>query len=206
MKDIEWWVRFGEVFNGRSAIANPAFHHHMYSDASLKGWGVMLGRDWLSGSWDVNEHLNFKSSCNHIIAPSSDCNLDYKNINELELWPIFVAVSTWCHRLQHKTLILHSDNTQVVALLTNYVSTNANCLRMLRDLFWVLVYNDIHLEVYHISSEKNVLADTLSRIYYPNAWDFKCNVITNSDLCCNEKFSFFLNRFGGGSRQDVLFD
>lgn len=94
----------------------------------------------------------------------------------------------------------------MVALLTNYVNTNANCLRILRDLFWVLVCNDIQLEVHHISTDDNVLADTLSRVHYPSKWSMKCSVIKNSQLCCNEEFSSFLHRFGGYSGQDVLSD
>lgn len=202
-KDIDWWIRFGEVFNGRAAIANPVFDHHMYSGASLKGWGVFIGRDWFTGAWNADEHLDFTSSCDHIIQPSSEFSLDLSNINELELWPIFVALSVWYPRLRHTTLILHSDNTQVVALLTNYVSTNANCLRILRELFWILVYNDIQLDVRHIPSADNVLADTLSRLYYPDNWDRKCDVICHSSLCCNGEFSSFLRRFGSGSRENV---
>lgn len=91
-RDIQWWVRFGEVFNGRSAMANPTFTFHMYSDASLKGWGVYLGPDWRSGAWNVDEQLNFRTSCTHILSPSSDFHLDLSNINELELWPIFMGI------------------------------------------------------------------------------------------------------------------
>lgn len=79
----------------------------------------------------------------------------------------------------------------MVALLTNYVSTNANCLRLLRELFWVLVNNDIQLDVRHISIVDNLLADTLSRVYYPDKWNAKCAVLKESQLCCNEKFFVF---------------
>lgn len=184
-------------------MKNPAFVHHMFSDASLKGWGVYMGSSWLTGSWNADEQLKFSSDCQHVVHPSSVFMLDRTNINELELWPIYVGISTWYSCLRHKTLILHCDNTQVVGLLTNYVRTNTNCLRLLHDLFWVLVYNDIPLEIHHIPTEENVLADTLSRLYYPDKWVAKCDIINNSNLCCNEMFTSFLHRFGGGSRSDA---
>lgn len=159
-KDIDWWIYFGEIFNGRSAMTNPVFDYRMCSDASLRGWGVFIGRDWLTGAWNANEQLDFSSSCDYICQPPTEFSLDLANINELELCPIFVALSKWYPRFRHKTLILHSDNTQVVALLTNYVSTNANCLKILRELFWILVYNDIQLDVHYIPTAENVLGDT----------------------------------------------
>lgn len=176
----------------------------MYSDASLKGWGVYMGQNWLAGSWKMDDQLHFKSCCDHISLVPEDFFLDTTNINELELWPIFVAIRTWSHRLQHSTLILYSDNTQVLVLLSNYVSTNTNCLRLLRDLFWVLVCNDIQLEARYIATEENILTDTLSRLYYPDKWSVKCDFIKNSQLCCNTEFSSFLYRSKNCSRQDVL--
>lgn len=77
-----------------------------------------MGRDWLAGAWNADRYLNSSSACNNIVPLPEDSSLDTTNINELELWPVFIGLQKWEPLLQDKAAVLYSDNTQVVALLS----------------------------------------------------------------------------------------
>lgn len=201
-KDIEWWSRFSEFFNGKSAIRNREFPDFMYSDASRRGWGVYLGTKWFAGTWDDTVVLQVNTDCNHILSPPIDRSLDVNNINELELWPVFIGIQNWAHLLSHSTLVLYSDNTQVVSLLSNYVSANKNCMCLLRELFWILVSHDIQLEPRYISTTDNLVADALSRLAYDDIAAKNSSILQDSRLCCSDELLSFVRRLGDDSSKE----
>lgn len=192
--DIEWWLKFATVFNGVSAMRNPMFNDVMFTDSSMKGFGVCLGHRWLVGTWPHVQQLTFSSECGHKTNPPLESSIDYDNINLLELWPVLVGVRRWIHLFQNKTLYIYSDNTQVVAMLTNSVSSNRQYMQWIRDLFWELVSHNVQLHVNYISTSDNVVADTLSRLAYDSDIFGKKHVIANSGLCCADKLLNFLGR------------
>lgn len=205
-KDIEWWSRFGEVFNGKSAIRNVEFTEIMYSDASRRGWGVWLGTRWFAGAWNSEDTLDLTSGCYHMLPPPIERHFDEENINELELWPVFVGIQRWAHLFRHSTLVLYSDNTQVVSLLSNYVSANKNCMSLLRELFWILVSHDIQLEPHYIATENNSVADALSRLPYRDTAYKNSSILQSTQLCCIDKLLSSLHRFYDASKTKTSSD
>lgn len=164
--DIHWWFEFSQLFNGKSAIANPMYSDTMISDSSMKGFGVYLGTDWMAGTWPNVPPLELDTPCDHVGPAPVFNNTDYSNINILELWPILLGLHRWYKLFQGKTVRILTDNTQVMGMLKKGSSINVTCMDWVREIFWVCVLHNIHLQPEYISTEDNVLADTLSRLAY----------------------------------------
>lgn len=186
--DLQWWFQFSRVFNGRGAIANPEYPHALVSDASLKGFGVYLQSDWLIGVWPHVEYKFDDTDCHHVgEAPCYD-NVDYSNINVLELWPILLGLKRWYTLLAHKSVLIYTDNTQVKCMLRKGMSSNKTCMSWLREIYWLCVIYDIQLLPRYISTSDNTLADALSRAPYSS--DSYKDTLINSGLCCMDSFAF----------------
>lgn len=136
----------------------------MVSDASIQGFAACLGEDWIAGVWPHVKTILTDSSCARVATPPVDPLVDYTNINVLELWPIVVGVKCLFSRLQHSTLCIYTENTQVKFMLTKSASVNKTCMSWLRELYWICM--DIQLDVHYVSTTDNELADALSRLAY----------------------------------------
>lgn len=196
-EDILWWSRFALCFNGKAAIANELYPTPMISDSSLKGFGVYLGNDWAIGSWYSADNIVDNPCCSHIENPPSDDQMDWSNINVLELWPIMIGLRRWYKLFKNKSVRVIVDNTQVKYMLRNGVSINAICMIWLREIFWICVLNNIQLIPEYISTKENIVADALSRIPYgiPSDWDMIRGEL--SQLCCSEFLMSIFSRSGG---------
>ena len=142
-QDIEWWKKFCCSFNGISKINNQLFDQAMVSDSSMKGFAVYLGRDWAAGFWK-DPPFDIKNDCNHLTPPPSElssCNS--VNINVLELWPIVLGLQRWSKSLSNKSLLLFTDNTQVMHMLINGRSSKKMCMAWIREIFWVCIIHNI---------------------------------------------------------------
>ena len=110
--------------------------------------------------------IELETECNHIVPPPPVIGhfYDPKNINELELWPILIGVKAWLPELKYKFVQIYTDDTQVFHMIRKGVSSNANCMGWLRELFWVCKIYKIRLDPHYINKKNNLVADTLSRI------------------------------------------
>lgn len=45
--DLAWWQNFAQYFNGVSAIIDSSSQEYVYTDASMEGYGVVHGSDWV---------------------------------------------------------------------------------------------------------------------------------------------------------------
>ena len=139
------------------------YEHPMVSDASKKGFGVFLGQDWNTGSWS----FQILSNCGHVSEPPAYVAEEFlDNINVLELWPIVLGLKKWAPLLKNKTLLLFTDNTQVLYMLTNGRSSNATCMSRVREIFLTCIIHNIDIEPRYINTYANLVADTLSRLPY----------------------------------------
>ena len=184
--DLKWWKVFCRSFNGVSQINNRDYHEPMVSDASLKGFGVYLGRDWAAGSWDLGSGIKVESGCEHVSSPPiQDRDLvDFSNINVLELWPILVGLRRWSNLLKNSSLTVFTDNTQVMFMLIKGSSTNVTCMAWIKEIYWICVFNNIELKPKYISTDNNLIADTLSRLNYCDRLNDSIMALYNANLCC----------------------
>ena len=156
----------------------------MVSDSSLKGFGVFLDRDWVAGTWHDSDHIPLCSSCNHVgYKPVWDI-FDPSNINELELWPIVVGLKRWVELFRNKRICIFTDNTQVMFMLINGVSSNPTCRQWLKEIFWLCAIYNITMSPKYISTRSNLVADTLSRLPYFKSESEMMKLLSGSNLCC----------------------
>ena len=182
--DLAWWKNLCLYFNGSSRIIKEQLQWPMVSDSSKKGFAVYLGEDWLAGTWSDADSIPLTSACNHICYRPVLDSFDPDNINELELWPIVVGVKRWCTILRDKSIMVFTDNTQVMHMLLNSGSSNSVCMKWLKELFWVCAIYNIELLPRYINTKCNLVADTLSRLPYHSDNVKLIEYLDGSNLCC----------------------
>ena len=182
--DLLWWKKFFITFNHKSTIKKLPYPISIYTDSSLKGYAAYMGADWLAGPWDPKNFNKLDTDCNHILYPPVNREIDYTNINVLELFPILAAIQVWGPRLRGHLVNIFTDNTQVLHMLRNLSSTNVTCLGFLHELFWLCAEYDIDIDTSYINTKENIIADTLSRIAYRRTSRVVDRLLSNSNLCC----------------------
>jgi hypothetical protein len=137
------------IFNGtcgfRCDIPMPTFL--FATDACETGGGGFLAHDWFYTAWvkDIPEVLN-------------------RNINELELLTVFLALKRWGPVSQHQHVCIRSDNMATVSALNKSTSRSVVLMPWVREIFWVSVEFDVTITSRHIPGIDNVLADRISRL------------------------------------------
>jgi hypothetical protein len=131
--------------NGRS-IYKPVETAYLHADSSDYGWGAVLNDDanyQARGFWSAPDRL--------------------QHITWKELRAVRHAVESFLPQLRGRQVLLHEDNTAVVAALTKLTSRSPVMMAELRRLWFLLDTNDIHIRPRYIRSAANAWADTLSR-------------------------------------------
>ena len=182
--DLSWWKKLVDNFNGSKKIVNEMYHLPMVSDSSLRGFAAYMGRDWLAGTWCDRDYINVSSECSHIVSKPFTEFFEHDNINVLELWPILVGLKRWYRLVKNKSLMVFTDNTQVMYMLINGGSSNATCMNWIREIFWLCAIYNIEIIPRYINTKSNVVADTLSCLPYYTDKLIAVNMLTDSDLCC----------------------
>ena len=160
--DIRWWSKFGRTFNGAAIINNTLSDYPVHTDASKEGFACVMGSDWVAGTWTTPLTISVGTNCTHTAAPPTLDVYNRDNINKLELWAVVVALHRWHVSLANHTLILFTDNMQVLYALTNGKSANSTCMCWVREVYWLAVIYNIDVQPVYIRSEDNIQADTLS--------------------------------------------
>lgn len=166
--DLKWWSSFLKVFDGQCDIFPPSTpSHHVFTDASGSGFGAWYLRDYLFGFWADNSF-----GCHHLSSPPTFDDLSLSNINIKELWPVLAAIHRWGNQWRNSYVLLHTDNTQVLAMVSSGRSKNSQAMQLLRELFWCCAVLKIDLRASYISTDTNLFADKLSRL---SSSPEKCN-------------------------------
>ena len=138
-----WWVQEENFFKGLPLVPfQPS--KHLFTDASLEGWGAHLDFVTVKDRWEstlVNRHINW-----------------------LEMLAVWRALHHFLPDLQGHHVLLATDNATVVAYVNKQGGTKS---RQLTGLVWdILMWcwaHNIQLKARHIPGCLNVLADSLSR-------------------------------------------
>ena len=113
----------------------------MFCDASLTGWGAVVGDAKTSGHWAHNE-------------------LDL--INCLELKAIFLSIQSLCKNYRDTHIRIRSDNVTAIACLNCCGSTKLGLNSIVEEIFAWAESRGIILSTQHIQGLYNVEADKKS--------------------------------------------
>eukprot|EP00873_Tetraselmis_striata_P036056 jgi/Tetstr1/456320/TSEL_004100.t1 len=151
-RDLEWWTQVPAQHNGRS-MYKPVETAYLHADSSSYGWGAVLNNNsayQARGFWyedDRSHHITWK-----------------------ELRAVRHAVESFLPQLRGRRVLLHEDNTAVVAALTILTSRSPVMMEELRKLWHLLDIHDISIRPRYIQSAANVWADRLSRELDDSDW------------------------------------
>ena len=201
--DLRWWRKFCRYFNGSMKMIENVYEFPMVSDSSFKGFAVYLNEDWAAGVWSDDDFIGVVSPCQHIVSKPLLERFESDNINVLELWPIVVGLRRWAPYLKNRSLIVFTDNTQVMFMLLNGGSVNECCCNWIREIFWLTAIYNIDLIPKYINTKSNLVADTLSRVAYPQTSKRVVEFLLGSNLCCLDLlFGFCRNDQQTGARRE----
>ena len=150
-KDLIWFIRFIPAFNGATYFNKklPSPSNHVFIDASLTGLGAYW--DGRAYATPVHSILGFELG-----------------IVQLEMFNILLALRCWADSWTHQSILIHCDNKAVVQVIQSGKSRDGFLSICLRNIWLFMAAFDIDLHITHIQGRKNVIADTLSRLFSQN--------------------------------------
>ena len=156
-----WWQRFLLGFTGQCVL----WMYHVKepnkvaaSDASLKGLGAVCGKIYIK--------LKFTRE------------LQNTNIAHLELMAIVVMVKVWLNEFTGKSVVFKCDNEAVVSVVNKGRAKDPRLLELLRELVFVAATR-FEFHAVHLSGQKNILPDLLSRWWEGRRTQEKFSKLTN---------------------------
>ena len=135
--DVRWLLR-------GVPIALPPPSLHLFTDASMQGWGAHLGMQVASGLWTpLQQSLH---------------------INLLEMEAVRLALLAFLPSLRGSQILVRTDNTSVACYLNKQGGVRSPSLSRAAEaiLLWTQEW-DIVLTAQHVPGCLNVIADSLSR-------------------------------------------
>jgi len=112
-ENLNWWINSLKEWNGNSWIQSPP-EMDVYTDASDKGWGIVIGNKTWSGLWSPEEaklHINWK-----------------------EIQTVFLAVTLPV--VQGKMVNVIVDNTSTLSYINKFGGTRSPPLMEAADRVW----------------------------------------------------------------------
>ena len=166
-------------FNGKARMVNhKGSTWQLGTDASDYGFGGHSDFGYFWGRWQ-----GYQGVCPHESRPPQEVFDDH--INEEELWPVLVGCQRWGEAWRDSVVHVHTDNTQVQAVLNTGRSHNATAMAWARELFWVCTFYNIYLKGFWIAGVDNILADSLSRLNNPDCVTICCDKLPEFVNCCS---------------------
>ena len=155
LSHLKWWTK-KRLSSGINIFARQQ-NLVLQSDASLEGWGGVLGERSVKGIWSTEEKL--------------------LHINELEMLAVLNCLKALQPQIQNRSVLCQVDNSTVVCYINKQGGTKSAsiCLRVWELLHWAKT-NNVVIKARHIAGKLNVLADRLSRRFLHTEWSLNPNV------------------------------
>ena len=167
------------------------FHSDASKNKSL-GMGVVFSNHWIFGLWPKNFIEKYNPS-----------------IEFLELYVLNAAILAWEDHwiLINRRVIIFCDNEAVVFMINQSGSTCQQCMKLIRILTLNNIKFNRQIRVVHVRSERNVLADALSRNDFVRFWRNAPKLMSPTvsqipswfwpidKIWCNNKGNYLANMF-----------
>ena len=147
-KDVEWFTNFLPFFSGSTKIfrEEASYINSLNIDACLTGVG---------GIWN-----------DRVYAAPIPAFVGFNlNITHLEMLNVLIALRVWAPHWAQSMVRFSCDNLAVVQVVTSGKTKDSFLNACLRNIWLVTATYDIDLSIEHTEGKKNVIADSLSRIF-----------------------------------------
>jgi hypothetical protein len=157
-KDIDWWRQHMQLQAGVSAIPDEEWQSQsdiaLYTDACGSGFGAVLGKHWIHGSWTADELMRYSNAATGALSMSM-----------LELLALGHAITSFgaAHLLRGCKVWLRCDNSAAVIAIQQGRCRKQQLASIARSLHHVAALYSFEFRVSHIAGVDNVDADLLSR-------------------------------------------
>ena len=156
-QDLQWWLV--NIQNFPTKVEDRYSEEvSITTDASLSGWGAVLGDTKTGGLW------------------SSDDKIGGVHINELELRTIWLALQALCDNCENKLIKVFTDNSTALACVNNKGSRKSNLNEITRLIWLWAIRKSVWIQAYFIPGKENVIADAESRKIRQTEWKLNVNV------------------------------
>ena len=145
-RDLHWFIYLLYRFNGQVMFQHERNLIDVYVDASLTG----LGGHWQENVYAVSRNL----------VVTAD-----KNITQLELLNVLLAMRCFAHKWVSKKIVFHIDNQTAVYVLNKGKTRDPFMQAVIRSIWLIAATNDIQVQGVHVPGTQNVKADILSRLF-----------------------------------------
>ena len=145
-KDIAWWRRFMQTYNGVSIVwlhNNPEPDNLIASDACLEGFGAVCGKQYIRGKFPQQ----WRSA----------------NIAHLEMRAVLAALNVWKDTLQGQYFWIHVDNEAVAHVINSGAARDEFLQDALREIAFIAAEHQFMIKAKHIRGLDNRIPDWLSR-------------------------------------------
>jgi hypothetical protein len=142
-RDLEWFVRFAQVYNGVTRFDNEIekTDYEIYTDASFKGIGARVN------NWVYKYEIEGDGS----------------NIAHWEALNVLVALRVWACKFKHARVKVFCDNAAAVSVFQTHRASDKILQAIARNIWLLAAIWDIKLYIEHIPGKDNGVADLISR-------------------------------------------
>jgi len=153
--DLRFWSVLAAEWDGVSPILPIAWpddgDNCCTSDASLLGFGVLHGTDWISQSWTPAELER-----GHTLAS--------KDMPFLELFALVCGAASFGHRWRGRNITFLTDCAALIPIISSLSCRDPQMMQLIRALVFVASQCGFDFRTQHIAGASNTLADALSRL------------------------------------------
>lgn len=160
-EELNWWC--SNLNHQNRVIRHELPKVTITTDASLLGWGAVLGERSIGGRWSAEERNN--------------------HINTLEMMAISLAIESFCSEISNNHVMIRCDNTTAVSYITNMGGIKSiACDKVSKHIWLFCIKNKIWLSCSYIPGKLNTLADHKSR-KFNDQLEWKLNQKVFNKLC-----------------------
>ena len=156
-RDIKWWGKYLEDFNGITMIINEDPIPLSYEQLLDSPHNIMAGDATPTGggAWHGNQYW---SEPLPLFLQDPQIGIHLK-----EFWVTIVSAKLWGDHWTGRTVVLYCDNDCVVETINRRKPRDSELASLLREFLFVVVTKKFHPVVRKIESKRNEIADFLSR-------------------------------------------
>jgi hypothetical protein len=167
-RDVDFWLLHLTDWNGsqvwRSSRSSP---FTFATDASLSGFGFYLescppSSTIDTSAWPPSLRVGAGFSGSYSAKQAAD-HLSHTQIAWCELLAVLAAAITYAPYLKNQSLLFLVDNSTDVHIINRQATRSKTLAAILRQLFSVSLYYNLHIFAQHRPGVTNILADFLSR-------------------------------------------